>query len=102
MGVWAKQSSTGASWAFGTGYRRRSAAEPYLIGTMGKPTMRVHNVRNLLVAPVREHFPQAGPDARRDRGGDAGPYVELFAREQSPGWEAWGNQTDKFNATGKN
>jgi hypothetical protein len=26
----------------------------------------------------------------------AGPYLELFARTTRPGWDSWGNQTDKF------
>ena len=26
-----------------------------------------------------------------------GPYVELFARHTKPGWDAWGNQTTRFN-----
>jgi N6-adenosine-specific RNA methylase IME4 len=26
----------------------------------------------------------------------AGPYLELFARQQRPGWTAWGNETTKF------
>jgi N6-adenosine-specific RNA methylase IME4 len=30
----------------------------------------------------------------------AGPYLELFAREQRPGWDSWGDQTNKFNQTG--
>ena len=25
-------------------------------------------------------------------------FVELFARQQHPGWGSWGNQTDKFEA----
>ena len=25
-----------------------------------------------------------------------GPYIELFARTKRPGWDSWGNQTDKF------
>jgi len=26
----------------------------------------------------------------------AGPYLELFAREPAPGWDSWGNQTERF------
>ena len=26
----------------------------------------------------------------------AGPYAELFARQRRPGWDAWGNEVDKF------
>ena len=27
----------------------------------------------------------------------AGPYLEMFARESAPGWDAWGNETTKFD-----
>src|ERR1700679_61417 len=54
-GAWAKQSSTGEKWAFGTCYCYRSAAEFWLLGTLGNPRQRVRNVRNLIVAPTREH-----------------------------------------------
>lgn len=29
----------------------------------------------------------------------SGPYLELFARTQRPGWHSWGNETDKFNTS---
>ena len=96
-GAWSKQSSTGAKWAFGTGYCCRSAAEFFLLGTIGKPRQRVRNVRNLIVAPVPQHSRK--PDQMR---GDIealwpGPYAELFARESTPGWDAFGNEVSKFN-----
>jgi N6-adenosine-specific RNA methylase IME4 len=97
-GAWAKQSSTGKKWAFGTGYCYRSAAEFWLLGTLGKPRQKVRNIRNLIAAPVREHSRK--PDRMR-RDIEAlwdGPYVELFARESAPGWDHWGNQADKFGA----
>ncbi|HYH39891.1 MAG TPA: MT-A70 family methyltransferase [Azospirillum sp.] len=96
-GAWAKQSSTGNAWAFGTGYCYRSAAEFWLLGTIGQPCQKVRNVRNLIVAPVREHSRK--PDQMRS---DIealwdGPYCELFARESAPGWDSWGNQVGKFD-----
>lgn len=96
-GAWAKQSSTGQKWAFGTGYCYRSAAEFWLLGTRGAPNQKVRNVRNLIVAPVREHSRK--PDQMRadcERLWD-GPRVELFAREAAPGWDRWGNETEKFS-----
>lgn len=95
-GAWAKQSSTGQKWAFGTGYLYRSAAEFWLLGTFGKPNVKVKNVRNLIVAPVREHSRK--PDQMRteiERQWE-GPYIELFARESSPNWTSWGFETEKF------
>lgn len=95
-GTWAKQSSTGNSWAFGTGYCFRSAAEFFLLGTIGKPKVRSRSIRNLIVAPVREHSRK--PDAMHSMAEAlfAGPYAELFARQRRPGWDAWGNEVDKF------
>jgi N6-adenosine-specific RNA methylase IME4 len=26
------------------------------------------------------------------------PKLELFARQRRPGWDVWGNETDKFTA----
>ena len=55
MGAWAKQSSTGNRWQFGPGYILRSTVEPYLVGTIGRPQRTSRSIRNLIVAPVREH-----------------------------------------------
>jgi len=98
-GAWAKQSSTGNKWAFGTGYVYRSAAEFYIVGKIGNPRIAVKNIRNLIVAPVREHsrkpddmhqqLERMFPKARR---------CELFARQARPGWSVWGNETERFDA----
>jgi N6-adenosine-specific RNA methylase IME4 len=96
-GAWAKQSSTGQKWAFGTGYILRSAAEFYLVGTRGKPKAKVKNVRNLIVAPTRGHSRK--PDqmhADLERLFD-GPRLELFARQSRPGWTVWGHESAKFD-----
>lgn len=95
-GAWAKQSSTGEKWTFGPGYVFRSAAEFYLVGTIGKPRVLSRSIRNLIVAPVRGHSrkpAQLHDDIERLY---AGPYAELFARAPRAGWDVWGNQTDKF------
>lgn len=97
-GAWAKQSSTGNKWAFGTGYLLRCSAEFFLVGTRGNPKSAVKNVRNLIVAPVREHSRK--PDEMHtnlERMFPDVPRLEMFARESRPGWTSWGNQTTKFN-----
>lgn len=95
-GAWAKQSSTGQRWAFGPGYVYRSAVEFFIVATIGKPRVRSHSVRNLIVAPTREHSRK--PDAMHAdvEALYAGPYAELFARQRRPGWDAWGNEVEKF------
>lgn len=97
-GPWAKQSKTGRKWAFGTGYVFRSAAEFFLLGAMGSPQCGSHSERNLIVAPVREHSRK--PDEAHEMLERIAPKAwrcELFARQRRPGWDAWGNQTDKFS-----
>lgn len=96
-GAWAKQSSTGQKWAFGTGYCFRSAAEFFLLGTIGKPKVMSRAVRNLIVAPVREHSRK--PDCQYQMVEDLfdGPYAELFSRTSRPGWDTFGNEAGKFD-----
>lgn len=95
-GAWAKQSSTGQKWAFGTGYVFRSAAEFFLVGTRGKPRFNSRSVRNLIVAPVREHSRKPDDMHTLCETLFDGPYLELFARAPRSGWTVWGNQIEKF------
>jgi N6-adenosine-specific RNA methylase IME4 len=97
MGAWAKQSSTGAKWAFGTGFVYRSAAEFSLYGTIGKPKQKAHNVRNLIVDPVREHSRKPEQMRKNIEALWDGPYLEMFSRETAPGWDSWGHETTKFD-----
>lgn len=97
-GSWAKQSSTGAKWHMGTGYWFRSASEFYLFATRGNPKVVARDVRNLVVAPVREHSRK--PDQLRqdlERMFPAVPRLELFARQIVPGWTVWGNDLLRFD-----
>lgn len=98
-GAWAKQSTTGAKLAFGTGYILRSAAEFFLVGTIGAPKVRSRSVRNLIVAPITQHSRK--PDALHEMVERlfAGPYVELFARRARPGWDRWGDEAPADNTT---
>lgn len=95
-GAWHKRSVTGQADNFGTGYIYRSAMEPWLVGTIGNPEIRAKDVRNLIVAPIREHSRK--PDEMRAtiERQFHGPYAELFARERAAGWDSWGNQVGKF------
>ena len=95
-GAWAKQSSTGDAWAFGTGFCFRSAAEFFLLGTRGRPQVQSRSVRNLIVAPVREHSRKPDEMHAMCEQLYAGPYLEMFARQRRPGWDCWGNETDRF------
>jgi N6-adenosine-specific RNA methylase IME4 len=95
-GTWAKRSSTGSAWAFGTGYVFRSAAEFYIVATVGKPKVQSRAIRNLIVAPTREHSRKPDQMHADIEALYAGPYAELFARQRRPGWDCWGNDVDLF------
>ena len=41
--------------AFGTGYYFRAGPEPCLLGVRGRMPVAVHNERNIILAPAREH-----------------------------------------------
>lgn len=94
--TWAKRTRTDAKWHLGCGYWTRANPEMCLLGTKGKPTRLARDVRQLVVAPVREHSRK--PDEIREcvERLVAGPYLEMFARERRPGWDSWGNEVGKF------
>lgn len=80
----------------GTGYWTRANPEQCLLFTRGKPKRKSAAVRKLVMSPRREHSRK--PDEIYDRIEQLcdGPYLELFARTQRPGWSSWGNEVDKF------
>ena len=106
MSAWGFTFKTGGAWvkrtpggkpAFGTGYLLRSATEPFLVGTIGAPAIRSKSVRNLIDAPRREHS-RKPPEAREmvDRLLPDVWACELFAREEWPGRDVWGDQVGRF------
>lgn len=82
----------------GMGYWTRANSEPCLLATRGKPKRLNADVRQGIIAPRREHSRKPDEIHGRIERLVVGPYLELFARRQRPGWTVWGNQTDKFEA----
>jgi site-specific DNA-methyltransferase (adenine-specific) len=56
-----------------------------------------NKVSSAIISPIREHSRK--PDEARERivqlFGDI-PRIEMFARQQTQGWDTWGNEVDKF------
>lgn len=75
----------------------RANAEICLLGvTPGfKPAAQIksHAVHQVIESPVEEHSKKPEETRRRivELLGDV-PRIELFARQRSPGWDAWGNE----------
>lgn len=79
-------------WHVGLGYWTRGNPESCLLFTRGTPRRRSAAIRQLIVAPRREHSRKPDEQYERIEALVGGPYVELFARHRRPGWMAWGNQ----------
>jgi N6-adenosine-specific RNA methylase IME4 len=80
----------------GLGYWSRANTEACLLATRGQPKRLNADVRQAIIAPRREHSRKPDGIHERIERLVAGPYLELFARQQRPGWDVWGNETDKF------
>ena len=75
------------------GYWTRSNSELCLLATKGSPKRVSASVHQVVDAPIREHSRK--PDCVRERivelCGDL-PRIELFARQQTKGWDYFGNE----------
>ncbi len=119
-GTWLKRTRFGKV-GFGTGYLLRTANEPFLIGTRGRPKVQSRGVRSALISypdgaeehsedwPIstitieglaREHSrkPEEAYAACKELLPIA-QRADLFSRTDRAGWTAWGNETGKFEAT---
>jgi N6-adenosine-specific RNA methylase IME4 len=82
---------------FGMGHTTRANSEDCWLGRRGNPPRLDKGVHELIVAPVREHSRKPDEAYRKIERYCAGPYLELFARQQWPGWICVGNQSAKFS-----
>ena len=89
---------TDRDFFMGLGKTTRQNAEFVVLGRRGKPKRHSAAIRQIIVEERREHSRKpeefyrkveayTGPDARR---------LELFPRTPRPGWEAWGDEVQKF------
>ena len=94
-GHWVKRGESG-KLAFGTGYVLRSAGEPFLIGTIGKPKTS-RSVRSVIEGPRRDHSRK--PDeafAAAEALIPTATRIELFSRQPRDGWDTWGDEATKL------
>ena len=82
----------------GMGYWTRANTEPCILATRGSPKRLNADVRQVILDRRREHSRKPDCVHARIERLLAGPYLELFARTKRPGWDSWGNETDKFEA----
>ena len=85
----------------GMGYWSRKESEICLLATRGKPKRVNADVRQVIQAKRRQHSRKPDEIYSRVERLVAGPYLEMFARQRWPGWDAYGDQVDQFEATSK-
>jgi len=93
---WVKQNKKGAELFWGLGFWTRSNSEICLLATKGRPKRISASVHSVIMSPVQKHSkkPEEAKQRIVELMGDL-PRIELFAREVSPGWDAWGNEVSK-------
>lgn len=80
----------------GLGFTTRKNAEFCLLGRFGSPRRNAKDVRELIIAPRREHSRKPDETHERIERYCDGPYLELFGRQRRAGWDVRGDQVDKF------
>ena len=97
--VWLKQNRKALTWFYGLGFWTRSNAEICLLATKGHPKRQSAGIHQLVISPVERHSKK--PNEVREKivalMGDV-PRIELFARQQTPGWDVWGNEVENSTA----
>lgn len=80
----------------GQGFTTRKNAEDCLLFKRGKPKRLSASVREPIISPIREHSRKPDEAYERIQTYAAGPYADLFGRQERQGWDVWGNETGKF------
>lgn len=81
----------------GLGLTTRKNCEFVLLARRGNARRIAKDVRELILAPVREHSRKPDEVYGRIERYCAGPYLELFSRQSRPGWITWGAEATKFD-----
>ena len=100
---WIKRNPATGKYAIGGGYGTRKNVECLLMGRTPnfKLTKRIKNrsTRDILFAAKREHSRKPDEQYKIIENLFDGPYLELYARQNWPGWHSAGNEVDKFEVT---
>lgn len=105
--IWQKIRKDGGPDGRGVGFYFRNVTEILLFGTRGKKARTLAPGRSqvnfiesaepdgdLLATRKREHSRKPDEQYEIIESCSFGPFLELFARGERPGWAVWGNQAD--------
>lgn len=99
--VWHKLRKDGGSDGRGVGFYFRNVTELLLFGVRGKNARTLQPGRtqvNYIGTRKREHSRKPDEQYALIQSCSPGPFLEMFARGERPGWEIWGNQADESYA----
>jgi len=105
MKEWGFTYTTTITWIkdrLGLGQYFRGITEHCLFGVSGNLPFKTVNGKRMqgttfINAERREHSRKPEEMRKMIERVSYGPRLELFARESIPGWDVWGNETQKFN-----
>lgn len=83
----------------GLGHTTRQNAEYCILGRRGSPMRLSAAVRQIILAPVREHSRKPADVYERIELYCRGPRLDLFGRCSRPGWVVRGDEATKFDST---
>lgn len=95
--VWHKLRKDGGSDGRGVGFYFRNVTELLLFGVRGKNARTLQPGRtqvNYLGTRKREHSRKPDEQYPLIQSCSPGPYLEMFARGERPGWTIWGNEAN--------
>jgi len=99
--VWHKVRKDGGPDGRGVGFYFRNVTELILFGVKGKNARTLAPGRrqvNYIASRKREHSRKPDEQYAIIEACSPGPFLELFARGERPGWTVWGNQADESYA----
>ncbi|MGP1283363.1 MAG: MT-A70 family methyltransferase [Parasphingopyxis sp.] len=96
--IWHKIRKDGGSDGRGVGFYFRNVTEVLLFGVRGKKARTLAPGRsqvNMIQSRKREHSRKPDEQYEIIEECSWGPFLELFARGERPGWTVWGNQAQE-------
>jgi N6-adenosine-specific RNA methylase IME4 len=87
----------------GVGFYYRNVTEMLLFAIKGKirTSKAARSQQNFIAAPKQEHSRKPALMRKIIEECSYGPFLELFAREQAPGWTCWGDEAETYATTRK-
>jgi N6-adenosine-specific RNA methylase IME4 len=92
---WGFKPQTILTWVkrgIGMGYTLRSATEHILVARKGKPLVNDRSIPTWFEAKRLRHSEKPEEARRIIERISGGPYLELFARKETEGWDVFGNE----------